>query len=92
MKTSLYYVNLVYFQLSGSKLKRLVPFEGGTHNDTCLCAGFYEAIAQFLYEVDIFVHIDYTFLLYSLYCTDKIFKSLLEIKPEPLAPSQSSAK
>lgn len=39
------------YKLSGSKQKRLVPFEGGTHNDTCLCAGYYEAFAQFVHEV-----------------------------------------
>lgn len=39
------------YNLSGSKIKRLVPLQGGTHNDTCLCPGYYEAIAQFIYEV-----------------------------------------
>ncbi|XP_060600920.1 protein ABHD13-like [Ruditapes philippinarum] len=39
------------YNLSGSNLKRLVPFEGGTHNDTCLCPGYYESISQFMYEV-----------------------------------------
>jgi len=42
----------LYLQLSGSKLKRLVPFEAGTHNDTCVCPGYYESIAQFVYQVE----------------------------------------
>lgn len=40
------------FQLSGSKLKHLVPFEAGTHNDTCSCPGYYESISKFMYEVN----------------------------------------
>ncbi|KAH3712381.1 protein ABHD13-like [Dreissena polymorpha] len=39
------------YQRSGSSLKRLVPFERGTHNETCLCPKFYETIAAFMYEV-----------------------------------------
>ena len=40
-----------FIQLSGSKQKLLVPFEGGTHNETYLCPGYYEAIAQFVHKV-----------------------------------------
>ncbi|KAL4218461.1 Alpha/beta hydrolase domain-containing protein 13 [Mactra antiquata] len=42
---------LSLYNMSGSTQKRLVPFENGTHNDTCLCPGFYESIGQFIYEV-----------------------------------------
>ncbi|XP_052765686.1 protein ABHD13-like isoform X2 [Mya arenaria] len=39
------------YNISGSKNKRLVPFEKGTHNDTCLCPRYYETIAEFVYQV-----------------------------------------
>ena len=38
-------------QASGSSLKKLECFEGGTHNDTWQSYGYFDAIARFLQEV-----------------------------------------
>ncbi|KAK6168172.1 hypothetical protein SNE40_022050 [Patella caerulea] len=39
------------FQSSASSFKRFVPIQGGNHNDTWTCPGYYEAIASFSREV-----------------------------------------
>lgn len=42
---------LSYLQSSGSSLKKLEPFEGGSHNDTWQCFGYLDAITRFICEV-----------------------------------------
>lgn len=43
--------NFFIKQACGSVLKRLARIEGGTHNDTWLSEGYFEAITHFLAEV-----------------------------------------
>jgi abhydrolase domain-containing protein 13 len=39
------------YDLSQSDLKEIVMFEHGTHNDTCIQPGYFEAIKQFYQKV-----------------------------------------
>ncbi|EDO36646.1 predicted protein [Nematostella vectensis] len=39
------------YQSSGSSLKKLEQFEGGSHNDTWQCFGYLDAISRFICEV-----------------------------------------
>jgi hypothetical protein len=39
------------FQASNSVFKKIARFEGGTHNETWRCAGYYDALKNFLAEV-----------------------------------------
>ncbi|ESO86065.1 hypothetical protein LOTGIDRAFT_129983 [Lottia gigantea] len=41
------------YQLSGSSYKRMVPIQGGSHNDTWMCPGYFESIANFVHEVSV---------------------------------------
>ena len=45
------FVLFLTHQASGSSLKKLECFEGGTHNDTWQSYGYFDAIARFLQEV-----------------------------------------
>ena len=38
-------------QSSGSQKKRIEVFPGGTHNETWICPGYYEAIISFMVQV-----------------------------------------
>ena len=41
----------VCVQSSGSQEKRIEVFPGGTHNETWICPGYYEAIISFMVQV-----------------------------------------
>ena len=45
----------VCLQSSGSGRKRIEVFPGGTHNETWICPGYYEAIISFMVQVGLYV-------------------------------------